>query len=67
LRLYIQENKKFKKMRRFFNNIKTTVFGAVAGLPLLVDGIASKDIAKILGGIGTLLVGFFAKDNDSQF
>jgi len=54
-------------MRRFLNNIKTTVFGAVAGLPLLVDGIVSKDIAKILGGIGTLLVGLFAKDNDSQF
>jgi hypothetical protein len=54
-------------MKRFFNNIKTTVFGAVAGLPLLIDGIASKDIAKILGGLGTLLVGFFAKDHDSQF
>lgn len=54
-------------MKRFFNNIKTTMFGAVAGLPLLIDGIASKDIAKILSGIGTLLVGFFAKDHDSQF
>lgn len=54
-------------MKRFFNNIKTTMFGALAGLPLLVDGIASKDITKILGGIGTLLVGLFAKDNDSQF
>ena len=30
-------------MKRFFNNIKTTVFGAVAGLPILVDGIATKD------------------------
>jgi hypothetical protein len=54
-------------MKRFFNNIKTTMFGAVAGLPLLIEGIGSKDIAKILGGIGTLLVGFFAKDHDSQF
>jgi hypothetical protein len=54
-------------MRRFLNNIKTTVFGALAGLPLLVDGIATKDLTKILGGVGTLLVGLFAKDNDSQF
>jgi hypothetical protein len=49
-------------MKRFINNIKTTIFGAVAGLPLLIDGIANKDIAKIFGGIGTLLVGLFAKD-----
>jgi hypothetical protein len=54
-------------MKRFFNNIKTTMFGAIAGLPVLIDGIASKDITKILGGFGTLLVGFFAKDHDSQF
>ena len=54
-------------MRRFLNNIKTTIFGAVAGLPLLIDGIASKDFAKIFGGIGALLTGLFAKDADSQF
>jgi len=54
-------------MRRFLNNIKTTIFGAVAGLPLLIDGIANKDFAKIFGGIGALLTGLFAKDADSQF
>jgi hypothetical protein len=67
LHLYIQKNKKLKEMRRFLNNIKTTIFGAVAGLPLLIDGIASKDFAKIFGGIGALLTGLFAKDADSQF
>jgi hypothetical protein len=65
--IYIQKNKKFKKMKRFFNNIKTTVFGAVAGLPLLIDGIATKDFSKIFSGIGAILVGLFAKDHDSQF
>jgi hypothetical protein len=54
-------------MRRFLNNIKTTIFGAVAGLPILGQGIATKDVVKILAGIGTILVGLFAKDNDSQF
>jgi hypothetical protein len=54
-------------MKRFFNNIKTTVFGAVAGLPILVDGIATKDFSKIFSGIGAILIGLFAKDHDSQF
>jgi hypothetical protein len=54
-------------MKKLFKNIKTTVFGAVAGLPLLVDGIASKDYTKIFSGIGALLVGLFAKDHDNQF
>jgi hypothetical protein len=65
--IHIQKNEKLKKMKRFFNNIKTTVFGAVAGLPLLVDGIATKDFTKIFSGIGAILVGLFAKDHDSQF
>ena len=54
-------------MKRLLKNIKTSVFGAVAGLPVLIDGIVTKDITKILGGIGALLVGLFAKDHDSQF
>lgn len=54
-------------MKKLFKNIKTTVFGAVAGLPLLVEGIATKDFAKIFSGIGALLVGLFAKDHDNQF
>lgn len=49
-------------MKRFIKNIKTSIFGAVAGLPILGEGIATKDIVKILAGIGTLLVGLFAKD-----
>lgn len=49
-------------MKRFIKNIKTTIFGAIAGLPILGEGIATKDIVKILAGIGTLLVGLFAQD-----
>jgi hypothetical protein len=52
-------------MKRFFKNIKTTLFGAVAGLPLIVDGIAQKNIGTILSGLGALLVGLFAKDSSN--
>lgn len=53
-------------MRKLINNIKTTFFGAVAGLPLLIDGILHKDVTKIIGGLGTLMVGFYAKDHDTH-
>ena len=51
-------------MKKLLKNIKTSVFGAVAGLPLIVDGIATKDVAKIFTGVGTLLIGLFAKDGE---
>ena len=51
-------------MKSIFRNIKTSLFGAVAGLPLIVEGIASKDLAKIATGLGTLLIGVFAKDSN---
>lgn len=50
-------------MKSIFRNIKTSVFGAVAGLPLIVEGVASKDWAKVATGLGTLLIGLFAKDS----
>jgi hypothetical protein len=52
-------------MKKLFVNIKTSVFGAVAGLPMIADGIASKDIVKIITGIGTLLIGLYAKDHNN--
>jgi hypothetical protein len=53
-------------MKKFITNIKTTIFGAIAGLPILGEGIVTKDIVKILAGIGTILVGLFAKDADTN-
>ena len=53
-------------MKHFFQNIKTTLFGAVAGLPLIVEGVGTKDWAKIATGVGTLLIGLFAKDHNVQ-
>jgi len=52
-------------MKRFFVNIKTSIFGAVAGLPLIAEGIAHKDLVKIITGIGTLLIGLYAKDHNN--
>lgn len=51
-------------MKKIIANFKTSIFGAVAGLPMLVEGIVAKDISKIAMGVGTLLIGLFAKDND---
>ena len=52
-------------MKHLFSNIKTTLFGTVAGLPIIIDGIAQKNIGTILSGIGALLVGLFAKDSSN--
>jgi hypothetical protein len=49
-------------MKQLFENIKTSLFGAVAGLPILVEGVLSKDWQKALEGLGILLIGIFAKD-----
>lgn len=51
-------------MKKILKNIKTTLFGAVAGLPQIIEGIAQKDIGQIIIGISTLAVGLFAKDAD---
>ena len=51
-------------MKAFFQNIKTTLFGVVAGLPQIVEGVVTKDWSKIAIGVGTLLIGLFAKDHN---
>lgn len=53
-------------MKRILKNIKTTLFGAVAGLPQIINGIATKDISEILVGVSTLAIGLFAKDADTK-
>lgn len=51
-------------MKKIIANFKTSLFGAVAGLPMIIEGVGTKDWAKIAMGVGTLLIGLFAKDND---
>jgi len=43
-------------------NVKTSLFGAVAGLPMIWEGAIAQDWKMVLAGIGMLLVGIFAQD-----
>lgn len=49
-------------MKKILSNLKTSIFGAVAGLPIIAEGIQSKNVVQIISGIGALLVGLLAKD-----
>ena len=53
-------------MKKIFKNIKTTLFGCIAGLPTILEGAQTHNIGHILAGIGALLLGFFAKDHNTQ-
>ena len=53
-------------MKNIIKNIKTSLFGSVAGLPLVVDGIAKKDYSLVVSGIATLVLGLMAKDHDTH-
>lgn len=53
-------------MKSFLDNLKTSVFGAVAGLPIIYEGLQKQDVPMILAGLGMLLVGIFAKDIEKK-
>ena len=50
-------------MKEMLENLKTSLFGAVAGLPMIYEGAMAQDWKLMLAGIGLLLVGLFAKDS----
>ena len=45
-------------------NWKTSLAGAIGGLPQIIQGIIAKDWAAVGSGVALMIVGFFAKDND---
>lgn len=49
-----------------FKNWKTTGAGCIGGLPLLIEGISTKDLGKVIYGLGLVLVGIFAKDGEPK-
>jgi hypothetical protein len=49
-------------MKHILKNIKTTIFGAFAGLPLLAEGVAHKNLMQIITGVSIFLTGLFASD-----
>lgn len=51
-------------IKTIWTNIKTTLFGAFAGAPMIYQGVESKNYAAIIAGIATLLMGLTAKDGD---
>lgn len=51
-------------MKNIFRNIKTTLFGSVAGIPTIIDGAQNHNWMQILAGVGALLLGLFSKDHD---
>jgi hypothetical protein len=49
-------------MKQMIDNVKTSLFGAVAGLPMIYEGAMANDWKLVLAGLGMLLVGIFAQD-----
>jgi hypothetical protein len=55
-------NIKINNMKQMMENVKTSLFGAVAGLPVIWEGAIANDWKMVLAGLGMLLVGIFASD-----
>jgi len=53
-------------MKEMMENVKTSLFGAVAGLPMIWEGAIAQDWKLVLAGVGMLLVGLFAKDSSKK-
>lgn len=53
-------------LKTIWTNLKTTIFGAVAGVPQIVQGVESKNYALLITGIATLLLGLVAKDSTAK-
>ena len=45
-------------------NIKTTIVGAFAGLPVVLTAIEHKDLKGIVVGVSVFLLGLFSKDHN---
>lgn len=52
--------------KRILRNLKTTLLGSFTGLPVLLDGVATKDSIKVATGLGLFLIGLTAKDADDK-
>jgi len=62
----LYSNIKTNNMKEMMENVKTSLFGAVAGLPMIWEGAMAQDWKLVLAGIGMLLVGLFAKDSSKK-
>jgi len=62
----VLNNLKKSKMKRILKNIKTSLFGSIAGGSLILDGIQQNNWVTIIAGIAAAITGLLAKDNDVQ-
>ena len=53
-------------MKRILKNIKTSIFGSIAGGSLILDAINQKNWITLIAGIAAAITGLLAKDNDVQ-
>ena len=53
-------------MKKLLKNIKTTIFGAFAGLPILAVGIKTNNVLQIIEGASIFFIGLFAKDHNTK-
>jgi hypothetical protein len=53
-------------MKTILKNIKTSLAGSIAGLPMILEGFASNNWVQIISGIGILITGLLAKDADNE-
>ncbi len=55
-------------MKRIFKNaigdLLTSILGSLAGLPVLIEGIQTKNTAKILEGAGLFLLGLVSNSEE---
>jgi len=49
-------------MKALLKNLKTTIAGSIAGLPMILNGISAKDPVQVISGLGILITGLLAKD-----
>jgi hypothetical protein len=66
--IFIQALKKINQMKKILENaiknVITTLAGSIAGVAEIQNGVAEKNTAKIIIGIGLMILGIFAKDSD---
>ncbi|NBW17037.1 MAG: hypothetical protein EBR82_54580, partial [Caulobacteraceae bacterium] len=56
---------KMKKiLENALKNVITTIAGSVAGIAEIQNGISEKNTTKIILGIGIMIIGIFAKENE---
>jgi hypothetical protein len=51
-----------KLINNAIHNLWTSISGSIAGIAEITVGVQTKDTAKIITGIGLILLGLFAKE-----